>query len=114
MDAGRVPPAALPEVRIMGWVDPQYIPLLQRDWRYSRLLRATEQLARRRERERREQRARENAMRCGCQDGQTTVLGADGRPCTVQCTRCDGSGEVPDPVDDPRDGHGPYDGDHLD
>lgn len=71
----------------MGWVDPQYIPVLQRDWRYSRLLRATEQLARRRERERREQRAREDAIRCGCQDGQINVLGADGRPYTVQCTR---------------------------
>ncbi|MFH8597878.1 hypothetical protein [Streptomyces rimosus] len=108
-----MPPAAPPEVRIMGWVDPQCIPVLQRDWRYSRLLRATEQRARRRERERREQRAQEDAMRCGCWDGQATVPSAAGRTYTVQCTRCDGSSEVPDPVDDPRDGHGPYDGDHL-
>ncbi len=94
----------------MGWVDPQYIPVLLRDWRYSRLLRATEQLARRRERERGEHWAREDAMRCGC---QATVLDADGRPYTVQCTRCDGSGEAPGPADDPRVGHGAYGGDGL-
>lgn len=97
----------------MGWVDPQYIPVLQKDWRYSRLLRATEQMARRREQERREQRAREDAVRCGCQNGQTTVVGTDGQSYTVQCTRCDGTGEVADPVDGPRDGHGPYSGDDL-
>ncbi|MFH8753735.1 hypothetical protein ACH4GK_41520 [Streptomyces rimosus] len=52
-------------------------------------------------------------MRCGCQGGQATVLGADGWPYTVECTRWDGSGEAPVPVDDPRDGHGPYGGDDL-
>ncbi|MFI0264781.1 hypothetical protein ACH4OW_37975 [Streptomyces sp. NPDC017056] len=87
----------------MGWVDPQYARLLREDGRYGRLIDMTLQLLR--ERERQHEGQEDTVPGCGsCQDGQITVRAADGTETTVQCQRCDGTGTVPEPPDDPRDG----------
>lgn len=67
----------------MGWVDPQWIPVLQRDGRYVRLLNMTRRFVEERERA---------VSKCSCTGGQTTVKDADGNEATVPC---DGSWELP-------------------
>lgn len=100
----------------MGWVDPKYVHLLREDGRYGRMINMTLQLLAERDR----QKAAEVATvpTCGsCQGGQVTVVAADGTRTTIQCERCDGTGTVPEPPDDPRNGHGgrnPHEGDELD
>ncbi|MEN2424291.1 hypothetical protein AABB02_40095 [Streptomyces rimosus] len=87
----------------MGWVDPQYAHLLREDGRYGRMINMTLQLLRERERER--ERQEEAVPRCGlCQNGQITVEAPDGSRTTITCERCDGSGTVPEPPDDPCNG----------
>jgi hypothetical protein len=81
----------------MGWVDPQWIPTLQRDGRYVRLLNMTQRLL--------EERERERAMpKCSCTGGQTTVVDENGKTVTVQCTACDGTGELPNYADNEDNG----------
>ncbi|KOG77468.1 MULTISPECIES: hypothetical protein [Streptomyces] len=87
----------------MGWVDPQYAHLLREDGRYGRMINMTLQLLRERERER--ERQEDDVPRCGsCHNGQITVEAPDGSRTTITCERCDGSGTVPEPPDDPRNG----------
>ncbi|WP_428956175.1 hypothetical protein [Streptomyces sp. cg35] len=77
----------------MGWVDPRYIPALEQDWRYGRLLNLTRRLLEAR------------MPRCGnCSGGTITVRDADGNETTVQCGQCGGTGEIGTPVDNEDDG----------
>ncbi|MGW2861902.1 hypothetical protein [Streptomyces sp. NPDC001205] len=67
----------------MGWVDPEYIPVLQQDHRYTRLLNLTQRLL------------EERVPRCGnCTGGTITIRDEDGNETTVQCSNCQGTGEV--------------------
>lgn len=95
----------------MGVVDPQYIPALQQDWRYTRLLNLTRRLAERRQLRQRLatdlQRLLEARMpRCGnCGgDGEFTARDDTGQEYTVPCAACQGSGEKPEPPDNEDDG----------
>lgn len=83
----------------MGWVDPQWIPVLQRDGRYVRLLNLTQRLL-----DEREQTRERPVPKCSCTGGQTTVVDADGNPTTVPCTACDGTGELPSYADNEDNG----------
>lgn len=77
----------------MGWVDKEHIPALQQDWRYTRLLNLTRRLLE----------ARMPAC-TNCSGGTITVKDADGNETTLDCTACDGTGEIPNPVDNEDDG----------
>lgn len=84
----------------MGWVDLEYIPVLEQNWRYTRLLHLTRQLLCEREGQ---EKAR--ISRCPhCQDGKVTV---DGH--SVDCGACAGTGDAPaqpaDSEEDRDDGH---------
>jgi transcription elongation factor Elf1 len=77
----------------MSWVDPEHIPTLQQDWRYTRLLNLTQRLL------------EETVPKCGnCQGGKVTVKDADGKETTVNCGACGGSGETGNPVDNEDNG----------
>lgn len=78
----------------MGWVDPEHIPALQQDWRYTRLLNLTQRLLEDR-----------RMPKCtNCQGGQITMTDADGNTTTVTCGQCAGTGEVGTPVDNEDNG----------
>lgn len=83
----------------MGWVDPQWIPTLQRDGRYVRLLNLTQRLL-----EEREQKRGQPVPKCSCQGGEVTVRDADGNETAVQCEACQGTGELPTYADNEDDG----------
>ncbi|CAM5327813.1 MULTISPECIES: hypothetical protein [Streptomyces] len=83
----------------MGWVDPQWIPTLQRDGRYGRLLTLTQRLL-----EEREQKQERPVPKCTCTGGQTTIRDADGHETTVQCDACQGTGELPTYADNEDNG----------
>lgn len=77
----------------MGWVDPEHIPTLQQDWRYTRLLNLTQRLL------------KECVPACGnCSGGTITVKDGDGNETTVTCGQCQGSGHVDNPVDNEDNG----------
>lgn len=77
----------------MGVVDPKYIPTLQRDWRYTRLLNLTQRLLEER-----------TVPKCSCDGGRTTVRDADGNETTVPCETCGGNGELPTYADNEDNG----------
>ncbi|MEU4178148.1 hypothetical protein [Streptomyces sp. NPDC026589] len=84
----------------MGWADREYIPVLEQDWRYTRLLQLTRQLLC-------EQEGQETTRMFWCphcQDGKITV---DGH--SVDCGACAGTGDPPaqpaDSEEDRDDGH---------
>ncbi|MFH8410753.1 hypothetical protein ACH4FX_39170 [Streptomyces sp. NPDC018019] len=81
----------------MGWVDPQWIPVLQRDGRYVRLLNLTQRLLEERERE-------QPVPKCSCTGGQTTVVDDQGNQTTVRCDACGGTGELPTYADNEDNG----------
>ncbi|MEU7154710.1 hypothetical protein AB0B15_42930 [Streptomyces sp. NPDC045456] len=79
----------------MGWVDPEHLPVLERDWRYTRMLNLTRRLLAERER----------AMpTCSCTGGQTTVRDEAGQEHTVPCEACDGTGVLPTYADNEDNG----------
>ncbi|MEU6820887.1 hypothetical protein ABZ921_09675 [Streptomyces atriruber] len=67
----------------MGWVDRQYIPAFEQDWRYARLLNLTKRLAE----------ARVPAC-SNCVGGTITVRDSDGNETVVTCDACERTGEV--------------------
>ncbi|MEU9194474.1 hypothetical protein [Streptomyces hundungensis] len=67
----------------MGWVDPEYIPILQQDHRYARLLNLTRRLL------------EERVPRCGnCIGGVITIRDDQGNETTVQCSNCQATAET--------------------
>lgn len=67
----------------MAWVDRRYIPTLEQDPRYTRLINLTRRLL-------------EDAVpACGnCVGGTITMRDGDGNETTVTCGECGGTGEV--------------------
>ncbi|MGW6023720.1 hypothetical protein [Streptomyces sp. NPDC055099] len=77
----------------MGWVDREHIPMLQHDWRYSRLLNLTQRLL------------EDRVPKCGnCVGGTITLRDDAGNETTVTCDGCGGTGEVGTPVDNEDNG----------
>ncbi|GAA0500640.1 hypothetical protein [Streptomyces olivaceiscleroticus] len=79
----------------MGWIDPKYIPVLQEDWRYTRLLNLTRRLLDERT---------VAVPTCSCNGGRITVRDEHGNETTVECDACHGTGQLPTYRDNEDDG----------
>lgn len=77
----------------MAWVDREHIPVLEQDYRYTRLLNLTRRLL------------EAEVPVCGnCSGGTITVRDDDGNEITVDCDACGGTGEVGTMQDNEDDG----------